>query len=257
MTRFFSAIVLAVLCAVSSAQAEQRKLVLATEGAYAPFNAQTADGKLEGFDIDIGNALCAEMNVTCEWVVQDWDGMIPALKAGKFDAIVASMFITAERKQQIDFTDRYYRTPAAVIVARDSSVAGVAAADLEGKTLGVQGASVYEIYVERFLPGTTAKSYRSVDDMLADLANGRVDAVNDDLIVLDNFLKTEAGACCRLVGTIAPTPDVFGEGAGIAVRKGDMLAGEFNAALKAIRENGKYKEINDRYFSFDIYGDAQ
>jgi len=236
------------------AAAQEKPLRLATEGAYPPFNARTADGKLEGFDIDIGNALCAEMKVACEWTVQDWDGMIPALQAGKFDAIVASMFITEERKQQVDFTDRYYRTPAAVAVPKDSTVKGMSDSDLAGKTIGVQGSSVYVIWAETFLPDTTVKSYPSVQEMMLDLASGRLDAINDDLIVINAFLSTPEGACCRLVGTIEPVAEIHGPGAGIAVRRGDPLAARFNDALKAIRANGVYKHINDKYFTFDLYG---
>jgi polar amino acid transport system substrate-binding protein len=239
----------------SATPAQQKTLKLATEGAYPPFNSVTADGKLQGFDIDIGNALCAEMKVTCEWVVQDWDGMIPSLVAGKFDAAVASMFITEERKAQVDFTDRYYRTPAAVAVARDSGIASVAPADLAGHTVGVQSSSVYLNYAEKLLGGSNIKAYGSVEDMLADLANGRLDAVNDDLIVIDQFLKSSQGACCKLLGAVAHDPSIHGEGAGIALRKGDPMVARFNTALKAIRDNGIYRKINDSYFSFDLYGD--
>lgn len=255
MIKALTCLALTLLLACTAA-AQEKPLRLATEGAYPPFNNRTADGKLEGFDVAIGNALCAEMKVTCEWVVQDWDGMIPALQAGKFDAIVASMFITEERKKQVDFTERYYRTPAAIAVQKESKIAGMSAGDLAGKTLGVQGSSVYAIWVEKFLPSTAVKSYPSVHEMMLDLANGRLDAVNDDLIVINDFLSTPEGACCRLVGTIEPVPEIHGPGAGVAVRKGDPLAGRFNEALKAIRSNGTYKRINDEYFTFDLYGDG-
>lgn len=234
---------------------QAQRLKLGTEGAYAPFNSVGPDGKLQGFDIDIGNALCAEMNVACEWVVQDWDGMIPALVAGKFDAAVASMFITEERKAKVDFTDRYYRTPAAVVVPKDSRIAGVAPADFAGHTVGVQSSSVYYNYAEKELLDSEIKAYGSVEDMLSDLANGRLDAVNDDQIVIDAFLKSSEGACCKLLGAIAHDPAIHGEGAGIALRKDDPLVGRFNKALRAIRDNGTYRVINDRYFPFDLYGD--
>lgn len=237
--------------------AQERTLTLATEGAYPPFNNVTANGTLEGFDIDIGNALCAEMKVKCSWVVQDWDGMIPALQAGKFDAAVASMFITEERRKQIDFTDRYYSTPPAVIVRKDGDIAGATPQDLAARTVGVQASSVYAIYADRYLAASQIKPYLAVPEMTADLVSGRIDAINDDLVVLDKFLESPEGACCRLAGTIEPILEIHGPGAGIALRKGSPLVAEFNAALKAIRANGAYKTINDRYFSFDIYGTVE
>ncbi|TIL79413.1 MAG: transporter substrate-binding domain-containing protein, partial [Mesorhizobium sp.] len=116
-----------------SAQA-QEKLKIATEGAYPPFNTITADGKLVGFDIDITNALCAQMKVECELVTQDWDGMIPALQAKKFDAIIASMSITEERKKQVSFTNKYYTTPLSLVALKDSDIASTEPAALAGKT---------------------------------------------------------------------------------------------------------------------------
>ncbi len=237
-----------------SALAQERVLKLGTEGAYPPFNNATADGKLEGFDIDIGNALCAEMKVKCEWIVQDWDGMIPALQGGKFDAIMASMFITDERKAQIDFTDRYYRTPTAWIVPKDSAIEGVEPAEFAGKIVGVQGSGVYSNYAAKFLKDSTIKPYATVQDSLADLSNGRVDAVLDDLVVLHGYLESPAGACCRLVGTVEHD-DSLGEGAGIGLRKGDPLVAGFNAAINAIRANGTYARISDRHFGLDLYGE--
>ena len=234
------------------AAAQERVLKLGTEGAYPPFNNLMPDGRLSGFDIDIGDALCAELKARCEWVVQDWDGMIPALQAGKFDAAVASMFITEERKKQVDFTQPYYRTPAAFIALKSSPLVGTTASDLAGRTIGVQSSSVYADYVEKLLPDSKAKAYGAIEDMLADLASGRVDAVNDDQIVLEKFLASPEGSCCRLVGAVASVPSIHGDGAGIAVRKGDPLRAELDAAIEAIRKSGKFKEINDRYFDIDL-----
>ncbi|EBU8132052.1 amino acid ABC transporter, partial [Salmonella enterica subsp. enterica serovar Java] len=185
----------------SAAASQERTLRLATEAAYPPFNTQTPAGEPQGFDIDIGNALCTEMKVQCAWVVQDWDGMIPALQAGKFDAIVSSMFITEERKKQVDFTDRYYTTPPGVIVRKESGIKGPEPQDLVGATVGVQASSVYAIYAEQYLGGSIVKPYPAIPEMTQDLMSGRIDAINDDVVVLDTFLKSPEGACCRLAGT--------------------------------------------------------
>lgn len=240
---------------VGAAGAQEKVLKIGTEGAYPPFNNLTADGKLEGFDIDIANALCEEMKVKCEFVTQDWDGIIPALQAGKFDAIIASMSITDERKQKVDFTAKYYNTPPAIAAPKDTTIKGVTKEDLAGKTIGVQGGTTHFNYSEKTYTDSTIKPYPTAQEYQLDLANGRIDAVNDDVTVIEQWLSSPEGECCRLVGTVTPVDEIHGEGAGIAVRKGETdLVKQFNAAIDAIRANGKYKAINDKYFAYDAYG---
>jgi polar amino acid transport system substrate-binding protein len=243
-------------CGVGTAAAQEKTVRIGTEGAYPPFNNLTPDGKVVGFDVDIAQALCDEMKVKCEFVTQEWDGMIPALQAGKFDAIAASMSITDERKKQVDFTDKYYNTPAAIVAPKDTDIKGVTKEDLAGKTIGVQGSTTHANYAEATFTDSDIKLYPTADEYKLDLANGRLDAVNDDVVVLQEWLKTPEGACCKVVGTIKPVEAIHGPGIGIALRKGDdELREAFNKAIKAIRANGKYKEINDKYFDFDAYGD--
>jgi polar amino acid transport system substrate-binding protein len=242
--------------APAAPDASKTALKIGTEGAYPPFNNLTADGKLEGFDIDIANALCAEMKVTCEFVTQDWDGIIPALQAGKFDAIIASMSITPERAEKVDFTQKYYNTPSAIAGPKDTTITALTKEGLAGKTIGVATSTTHFNYASQTYTDSTIKGYPSSQEFLLDLANGRVDAVQDDISVLEAWLKTSDGACCKIIGQPSPQPvEIFGPGAGIAVRKGETdLVNKFNAAIKAIRANGKYKEINDKYFTFDVYG---
>jgi polar amino acid transport system substrate-binding protein len=246
----------AAMLVLGSAHAEDKVLKIGTEGAYPPFNNLTADGKLEGFDIDIGNALCEQMQVKCEWVTQDWDGIIPALQAGKFDAILASMSITPERAEKVDFTNKYYNTPSAIAVPKDSDLKGTTKEDLAGKTIGVATSTTHFNYASQTYTDSTVKGYPSSPEEQLDLANGRLDAIQDDITVLSEWLATPEGACCKILGTPEPQPvEIFGPGAGIAVRKGDKeLLDKLNAAIKAIRENGTYKKINDKYFNFDVYG---
>ncbi len=240
---------------IGAAGAQEKVLKIGTEGAYPPFNNLTADGKLEGFDVDIAKALCEEMKVKCEFVTQDWDGIIPALQAGKFDAIIASMSITDERKQKVDFTNKYYNTPPAIAAPKDTTIKGVTKDDLAGKTIGVQGGTTHFNYAEKTYTDSTIKPYPTAQEYQLDLANGRIDAVNDDITVVEQWLNSPEGACCKLVGAIKPVPEIHGQGAGIAVRKGETeLVKQFNAAIDAIRANGKYKEINDKYFTYDAYG---
>jgi polar amino acid transport system substrate-binding protein len=229
---------------------------IGSEGAYPPFNNLTSDGKLVGFDIDIAKALCDEMKVKCTFVTQNWDGIIPALLAGKFDAIIASMSITDERKKKVGFSGKYYNTPPAIAVPKDSKLKGVSAAYLKGISLGAQASTTHSNYAEEKFGGAKLKLYPKAEEYKLDLANGRLDAAIDDVVVLSQWLATDAGSCCKILGTLKPDLKINGEGAGIAVRKGDTdLAGMFNKAIAAIRANGTYKKINDKYFKFDVFGD--
>ena len=251
-----SAIALAVTMSAAHADSHEKTIKIGTEGAYPPFNNLTSDGKLEGFDIDIANALCEEMKVKCEFVTNDWDGMIPSLIAGKFDAIIASMSITEERKEKVDFSEKYYNTPPAVAVPKDSDITEASDSGLSGKVLGAQSSTTHSNYAEEKLPSADVRLYPTPDEYKLDIASGRVDAVIDDVVVLSDWLKTEDGACCKILGTLTPDLVIHGPGAGIAIRKGeDELRDMFSEAIIAIRENGKYKEINDKYFEFDVYGE--
>jgi len=239
----------------TNAMADGEKIVIGTEGAYPPFNNLESDGSLTGFDIDIAKALCEEMKAECTFVTQDWDGIIPALIAKKFDAIVASMSITEERKQQVDFSKKYYNTPPAIVVPKDSDIKDATPEALAGKTLGAQGSTTHSNYAEAHMKDSEVKLYPTADEYKLDLGNGRIDAAIDDVVVLSEWLKTADGACCKLLGTLPIDPVINGEGAGIAVRKGDPLADKFTQAIAAIRKSGKYQEINAKYFPFDVYGD--
>ncbi|MBB5534820.1 ABC transporter substrate-binding protein [Rhizobium giardinii] len=248
-----SAAVIALMA--STAMAAGEKIVIGTEGAYPPFNNLESDGSLTGFDIDIAKALCEEMKAECTFVTQDWDGIIPALISKKFDAIIASMSITAERKEKVDFTNKYYNTPPAIVVPKDSPITEATEDALAGKTLGAQSATTHSNYAEAHMKKSELKLYPTSEEYKLDIANGRIDGVVDDIVVLSEWLKTADGACCKLLGALPIDPVINGEGAGIAVRKGDdALREKFNAAIDAIRKNGKYKEINDKYFPFDVYG---
>jgi polar amino acid transport system substrate-binding protein len=248
-----SAAVIALMA--STAMAAGEKIVIGTEGAYPPFNNLESDGSLTGFDIDIAKALCEEMKAECTFVTQDWDGIIPALISKKFDAIIASMSITAERKEKVDFTNKYYNTPPAIVVPKDSPITEATEDAFDGKTLGAQSATTHSNYAEAHLKKSELKLYPTSEEYKLDIANGRIDGVVDDVVVLSEWLKTADGACCKLLGVLPVDPVINGEGAGIAVRKGDdALREKFNAAIDAIRKNGKYKEINDKYFPFDVYG---
>lgn len=249
---------LATLAAATVSAQAQDQLVLkvGSEGAYPPYNFVKADGTVAGFEIDLANALCEELKAKCEIVVQDWDGMIPALQSGKLDVVISSMSITPARKQQVDFSNKYYNPAAAVAVAKDSDVKGTTKEDLAGKTIGVQSSTIHAVFSEQAYTDSEINAYGSADEARMDLANGRIDAVNDNIVSLIDWLKTPEGECCKLVGPVKADLEIHGPGVGVAIKKGrEDLVEKFNGAILAIRDNGKYKEINDKYFDFDIYGE--
>jgi lysine-arginine-ornithine-binding protein len=235
---------------VSQAQ-EWTTVRIGTEGAYAPFNFIDSNGELQGFDIDIAKALCEEMKVECTFVAQDWDGMIPALTAGKYDAIFASMSITDERKQVIDFSRPYYNSPSVFVAAKGSGLTSTPE-DLAGKAIGAQSATVQAIYLEENYPDSDHRLYPSQEEVNLDLESGRIDALLVDKLIAIDWLETEQGACCELVGEDFQ----IGGGVGAGVRKEDtVLRDMFSAAIEAIKADGTYDEINAKYFDFSIWID--
>ncbi|KIC35195.1 hypothetical protein RA27_22950 [Ruegeria sp. ANG-R] len=229
-------------------------LRMGVEGAYAPFSKKEADGTLSGFDIDIALALCAELNRECELVEQEWDGMIPALIANKYDAIVASMSITEDRKKKVDFTEKYYFTPSRFI-AKEGTEIELTQEGTKGVKIGVLRGTTLQCHVEKMYPDADIKLYNTQEDVFADLVAGRLDLqLNNTLQAIDGFLNTPQGEGFAFLGEDVDDIECMGEGTGIAVRKGDPLAEELSAAIKAIRANGTYDEINDKYFDIDIYG---
>ncbi len=234
--------------AIAGAAVAQDKVRIGTEGAYPPFNQIDAGGNLIGFDIDIAKALCTEMKAECEFVTQDWDGIIPGLLAKKFDAIVASMSITEERLKKVDFTDRYYSNSLSFIRKIGMDVKQDA---LDGKVLGAQRATIAAQYIEeKFGDKVEIKLYDTQENAFLDLASGRIDVMVVDFGVGYNWLQSDEGKGFEFFGNGASLDDRIG----IALRKGsDDLKSRFNKAITAIRENGVYKSINDKYFPFDIY----
>jgi arginine/ornithine transport system substrate-binding protein len=196
------------------------------------------------------------MQAECTLVQQDWDGIIPALLARKYDAIVASMSITEERKQKVDFTKKYYQTPARFVAKKGSGVE-ITPEGLEGKKVGVQRATIHDSFLtDNYGDSVEIVRYGTQDEANLDLVAGRVDLLLADSIALrDGLLKTPEGADFEFVGPSFSDPKWFGEGAGIAVRKGDTeLQERLNLAIDEIRANGTWDRIAQKYFDFDVYG---
>lgn len=244
------------LAAATTFSFAEKALKIGVEGAYPPFSEVNKAGEVVGFDIDIAKALCAEMKRECKMVQIDWDGMIPALKGRKIDAIIASMSATPERKKSIDFTNRYYRIPVKLVRKKGANVE-FNEDSMKGKTIGVQTSTTFDKHMtDLFGKVADIKRYTSNDEALLDLQAGRVDAVAAESLVLqDGFLKKEAGKDYEFFGPDLVDEKYYGEGIAVGIRqKQDKLKEAFNAAIKAIRDNGKYKEVNDKYFDIDVYG---
>ena len=247
-----TALLAATLLFTGAAHAETLKVC--AEGAYPPFSLTTESGDLEGFDIDIANAICDEAGMTCEITATEWDGIIPALLEKKCDAIIASMSITPERKERIDFSEKYYNTPAKFVARADTDLVDTPEG-LEDAVVGVQRGTVHQDFMEAKFPDVELKLYGTQDEVYLDLQSGRLDVIMQDSVAADDgFLKTPAGENFAFLGGSYADPEIHGAGAGIGVRKEDTeLRDKLSAAIAALRENGKYKEINDKYFDFDIY----
>ncbi|MEK1942405.1 MAG: ABC transporter substrate-binding protein [Pseudomonas sp.] len=225
------------------------KLKIGTEGAYPPFNLIDASGQVGGFDVEIAQALCAKMKAECEVVTSDWDGIIPALNAKKFDFLAASMSITEERKNAVDFTDAYYTNKLQFIAAKDKPFSTDKAA-LKGKVIGAQRATIAGTWLEDNMADVVdIKLYDTQENAYLDLASGRVDGVLADKFVNWEWLKSETGKGFEFKGE----PVFDNDKIAIAVRKNDPLREKLNTALKEIVADGTYKKINDKYFPFSIY----
>ncbi len=236
------------VCGFGAAEAKD-VLRIGSEGAYPPFNMIDKDGNLQGFDIDIAKALCDEMKVECKFVTQDWDGIIPGLLAKKYDAIVASMSDTPERRKAVAFSNKYYSN-----MLRFAAPKGTALKPTEdgmkGKTIGAQRATIAAQYAKEKFKGSEVKVYDTQENAWLDLGAGRTDAVLADMLVAYEWLNTPEGQNYAFLGDSFDIDDHIA----IAVRKQDKdLVKKLNAAIEAIRANGTYAKINAKYFPFDIY----
>jgi polar amino acid transport system substrate-binding protein len=254
-TKLTTSLATAAITAAMAVAAPADTLRLGTEGAYPPFNYIESDGKIAGFDVEIGLELCKRIGVECDLVAQDWDGIIPGLLANKYDFIIASMFITQERMKRVDFTDPYYLAAMTHVVPKGAGITEFTNGALSGKVIGAQSGTTQADFIETTYPDADIRLYPTQDEVNLDMASGRIDMqVGDMLPMLDWTTKSDDGGCCELAGEPITDPAFVGEGVGIAVRQeDDDLREKLNAALAEIRADGTYKAINDKYFDIDVY----
>jgi lysine-arginine-ornithine-binding protein len=230
-------------------------LRVATEGTYPPWSFKDSSGNLQGFDVDIANALCAQMKMKCQIVAQQWDGIIPGLQANRYDAIVASMSTTPARRKQVLFTNKYKDTTSSFIVAKDSGIKDISPAGLKGKRIGVQrGSSQHQWLTGNGYDKTaTLVLYDDTRQPELDLVAGRVDAIiGNKATFYSDFFKRPESKDFTFVGPELKG-GVLGDGNAIAVRLDDTeLCNRLNTALEAIIKNGTYDQIRKKYFPFPL-----
>lgn len=224
---------------------------------YPPFESLSTTGQFQGFDIDLGKAICAHLQVKCIFVSQTFDGIIPALEARKFDAILSSMSKTAKRAKVIDFSSEMYHSPNSLI-AKKSSDLQATAASLKGKTIGVESGSIQEAYANAYWKpyGVNVVAYPGQDQVYADLVSGRLDAAFQSSVEADyGFLRTPNGKDYTVVGEIGSDPKgILGAYSAIGVRKDDpQLLAQINGAIAAIHADGTFKKLKSQYFNFTVY----
>ena len=238
------------ITAMSAQAADTVKFGVAAEP-YPPFASKDASGTWVGWEIDLMNAVCAEMKDTkCELVETAWDGIIPALQAKKIDVIWASMTITDVRRQTIDFTDFYYDSPIVIIGAKaDATKLDLTDANsAKGKVFGAQTSTIHADYLKaKFGAVADVKIYDTLDNALADLVAGRVDYINETKSALSPFLASDRGKDFE-IKIVCPQDKILGYGVGGGIRKGDgALKDKLNAALRAVVASGKWDAITAKY----------
>ncbi|MDB6178289.1 transporter substrate-binding domain-containing protein [Paracoccus sp. Z330] len=241
----------AFMVAAGVANAEPLKMAFSSEP-YPPFTFKASSGEWTGFEVELGQAICAQMQTECELAPTGWSGIIPSLNAGKVDFILGSMSITDERDKVIDFSDPYYDAGAIYVGRTDMDFAGEG--DLDGKVLAVQGATTHAGYARKKLneAGADIRIYDQHEQMIRDLQAGRVDLILADQIAMISFLGRDDAAGYTTLAE-APADPLFGKGVGVGLRDGDDdLTAKMNTAIHAVIDDGTCTELSQRYFDTDI-----
>jgi octopine/nopaline transport system substrate-binding protein len=268
----------AVIATACIAHAEDKKwttVTIATEGSFKPYNFTKPDGTLDGYEIELAKYLCDHMKVECKVVVQNFDGMIPALNAGKFDAIISGMSATAKREEVIAFSDSYGSTGQAFATSKQSDLANLpekgqvfslasdeagAAAEidkikpaLQGKTIGVQTASTAAAFVDKYLKGVVeVREYKTTEEHDLDLKAGRVDLVMASMAYLTTASQRPGNEDMTTTGPRFQG-GFLGRGSSVGLRKDDTeLKAMFNDAIAAAKADGTIKTLSEKWFGFDV-----
>jgi octopine/nopaline transport system substrate-binding protein len=252
---------LALLAAgTSGSYAAEGELSIGTEGAYPPWSMADAAGNVTGFDADVGALLCTKLSKKCHFVVQAFDGLIPALKAKRFNIIISGMSITADRKKEINFSVGYAELANMFVTPKTSDLAGIKDIDallksLAGKKVGVQAGTTHAHFLEKRVPNADLKTYDTLDQMQIDLATGRIDTAFADASALQDFLAKPDGKDFQLVDVkIKSTFDPsLGEGIGVGIaQENTALKADIDKALCELVADGSIGKASEKWFKTDI-----
>ncbi|GKX62660.1 arginine ABC transporter substrate-binding protein [Pragia fontium] len=237
-------LVATLLASISLSAAAAEKIRFATEASYPPFEFIDANNQIQGFDIDLANALCKEIKAECTFSNQSFDSLVPGLKFRRFEAAIAAMDVTPERQQQVTFTNTYYDN-SAQFIAMKGKVADLAA--LKGQKVGMQNGSTHQKYLLEKHTDIKPVAYDSYQNAILDLKSGRINAVFGDTAVVAEWLKKNDDLAS--VGEKVTDNAYFGTGFAIALnQKNTDLRDKMNAALEKIKQDGTYKAIYDKWF---------
>ncbi|EUB99489.1 ABC-type transporter, periplasmic subunit family 3 [Rhizobium sp. CF080] len=263
------------LMATAAAAQDKTEIVIATEGAFPPYNLTRPDGTLDGYDIELGKNLCERMKIKCTFVAQAFDGIIPALNAGKFDAIMAGMSATDKRKEVIDFSTSYGSTGQSFATLKDGPLAKMPMKDelfslasneagarkaveelkplLQGKTVGVQTASIAARFIDEYLKGVVqVREYKTTEQHDLDLVSGRVDFVMASMGYLMTAVQKPTNSDMTIVGPRFQG-GFLGAGSSVGLRKADIaLKQKFDEAIAAAKADGTTKKLSMKWFGFDM-----
>lgn len=226
----------------SAFAAGAQEITFAMEPSYPPFETTNEKGEIIGFDVDVANAICKEIQATCHFKSQSFDALIPSLKAKRFDAAISAMDITEARAKQVSFSNAYYDSTASYVALKGK-------ADLaSAKTIGVQNGTTFQQYTAAETKQYNAKSYASLQDAILDLKNGRIDIIFGDTAVLADMISKEPEI--QFVGEKVTNKKYFGNGLGIAVNKSSKeLLESLNKGLETVKANGEYQKIYDKWMT--------
>ena len=239
--------------ACPSAAKDWTRIRFASEGARPPFN-YLENNQLAGFEIDLANEICARLKATCEFIPDNWDDLIPHMVAGQYDAIIAAMDMTEERREKILFSKAYVNMPSAFLAQREAAIPDISPAGLAGKRIGAEARGAHETFLAEIYKQSDLRPYATLEEAILDLGAGRIDLVLGDRDAVGEFLKTrKEGDCCRIVGSAGHDPAYFGDGLGIGLRKDDQeLKQGIDSALDAIKADGTFARLRAKYFDFEL-----